>query len=309
MHLRGMQRGVAALVTLSLLAASLRAAAAAGEDLPWKRPPRCNPATCSGCAEFRVSTDNFTDSSGMGANPTDPCGTDGVYFPVPTEFFANCAEWYPYAWRCIPCCSAACGGGGACKAGGEGKYDTTHGCSACPAGAAPRTLDLPASTCRSCFRSRTCFEEQPTAYRVCELRAPGQAITQPAPAPANPPAAEPALSPPPPPAAEEAPRAALPPPRAIIDEQAAPAQVPAPAPVAQQTGDEVLQGGAPQPAPSTDELLEPAPAPAPAPASTQGSAVVAAAAAPAPSSGAALAAPAAPLLALLLCAAVLGMLL
>jgi hypothetical protein len=227
---------------------------------------------------------------------------------VPTEFFANCAEWYPYAWRCIPCCSAACGGGGACKAGGEGKYDTTHGCSACPAGAAPRTLDLPASTCRSCFRSRTCFEEQPTAYRVCELRAPGQAITQPAPAPANPPAAEPALSPPPPPAAEEAPRAALPPPRAIIDEQAAPAQAPAPAPVAQQPGDEVLQGGAPQPAPSTDEL-EPVPAPAPAPASTQGSAVVAAAAAPAPSSGAALAAPAAPLLALLLCAAVLRMLL
>lgn len=228
---------------------------------------------------------------------------------VPTEFFANCAEWYPYAWRCIPCCSAACGGGGACKAGGEGKYDITHGCSACPAGAAPRTLDLPASTCRSCFRSRTCFEEQPTAYRVCELRAPGQAIAQPAPTPTNPPAAQPALSPPPPPAAEEAPRAVLPPPRAIIDEQAAPAQAPAPAPVAQQPGSEVLQGGAPQSAPSTDEPLEPVPAPAPAPASTQGSAVVAAAAAPAPSSGAALAAPAAPLLALLLCAAVLGMLL
>lgn len=90
-----------------LAAAGAPAAAAAADEaaLPWARPPGCTPSTCAGCTPYRVSTDNFTDSSGQGVVPADVCGSDGAYFPVPVEYFANCAKWFPYSWRCLPCCS------------------------------------------------------------------------------------------------------------------------------------------------------------------------------------------------------------
>lgn len=135
---------------------------------------------------------------------------------VPFEWTANCNQWWPYTWRCVPCCSgalplppaarcpsahllpavpqarsspgqllnsqhsplppffAAAGcAQGTCQwagqaPGGERNVTSnpTFGCSACPASATARLLELPSSTCRSCFRSRGCRPDQePSRYR------------------------------------------------------------------------------------------------------------------------------------------------
>lgn len=82
-----------AAAVLAVLAASLAPRSAA--QLPWARPPGCDPSTCSGCTEYRISTDNFTlDSGGSTQLPENPCGGDSAYFPGRSTVPAAEPPWF-----------------------------------------------------------------------------------------------------------------------------------------------------------------------------------------------------------------------
>ncbi|PRW57771.1 N-acetylglucosamine-1-phosphotransferase subunits alpha beta-like [Chlorella sorokiniana] len=167
----------AAAVALAVLAPP---AAAAAPDPLRLRPPGCKPDNCTSCLEYSLHADNITDSE-TGEMAADPCGSDGLYFPVVSWYFANCAKWFPRAWKCVPCCSAGCASD-ACQWEGTGAINVTAGCSACPAGTKPKMLEQYAETCRSCFQSHFCRDEVPSKWRVCE----GKPTADPSPSPSPP---------------------------------------------------------------------------------------------------------------------------
>ncbi|PSC73120.1 hypothetical protein C2E20_3682 [Micractinium conductrix] len=260
---------LAAVAVGARLAAAAAAAATPDELALALRPAGCTAGNCAACSDYLVFVENLTSLFSPDP-PVDPCGSDDLYTPVPIRFDANCQLHWPSAWRCMTCCSADCGSGG-CVAG-QGAFKGSHGCASCPPLAVLRTLQAPATTCKSCFGSNRCFQEAPTKYRICDVRTnvtgkdppPPPRKTQPAALAPPPPAARPAASPSPPPgrsplSPEMLSPEPLPPAEAPAPEGEVSAPAPAPAPT------QVAPSSAPPPSPpsSLPPPLPPLAAPPP----------------------------------------------